>query len=225
MGFYFLIMIGIYKITSPTKKVYIGQSVNIERRFSTYKRNNPINKQPRLYSSFKKYGVESHKFEIVCECEIHELNDKERYYQDLFSATGKNSLNCILQKTSNLDYASSLETRKKISEKAKGRKHTIETKLKLSLAHTGKKLNPEHKEKLRIKLIGRKGHSKKASQETKEKCRLNSTKHLSKIVLDFETGVFYESAKEVSDLYNLKQSTLRCKLNGSNPNNTQFIYV
>lgn len=218
-------MIGIYKITSPTKKVYIGQSVNIERRFSTYKRNNPINKQPRLYGSFKKYGIENHKFEIICECGIFELNDKERYYQDLFSATDKNSLNCILQKTSNLDYVSSLETRKKISEKAKGRKHTIETKLKLSLAHTGKKLSPEHKEKLRLKLVGRKGHSKKASKETKLKCRINATKHLSKIVLDFQTGVFYESAKEVSDLYNFKQSTFRCKLNGINPNNTQFSYV
>lgn len=218
-------MIGIYKITNPLKKVYIGQSVNIERRFSTYKRNNPINKQPRLYGSFKKYGIKNHKFEIVCECEIFELNEKERYYQDLFSATGKNSLNCILQQTENLDYFSSLETRKKISEKAKGRKHTIETKLKLSLAHTGKKLSSKHKEKLRIKLTGRKGHDKKASQETKEKCRLNSTKHLSKIVLDFNTGVFYESAKEVSDLYNYKQSTFRCKLNGTNPNNTQFGYV
>ena len=218
-------MIGIYKITSPTKKVYIGQSVNIERRFSTYKRNNPINKQPRLYSSFKKYGVENHKFEIVCECEIFELNEKERYYQDLFSATGKNSLNCVLQQTKNLDYFSSLETRKKISEKAKGRKHTIETKLKLSLAHTGKKLSPEHKEKLRIKLTGREGHSKKASQETKEKCRLNSTKHLSKIVLCLNNGIFYESAKEVSDIFKIKHSTLRGWLNGSAINKTSFIYV
>jgi hypothetical protein len=30
--------IGIYKITSPTKRVYIGQSVNIERRFNTYEK-------------------------------------------------------------------------------------------------------------------------------------------------------------------------------------------
>lgn len=218
-------MIGIYKITSPTKKVYIGQSVNIERRFSTYKRNNPINKQPRLYGSFKKYGIDNHKFEIVCECEMDELNDKERYYQDLFSATGKNSLNCVLQQTKKLDYFSSLETRKKLSEKAKGRKHTIETKLKLSLAHTGKKLSIEHKIKIGLKSIGGKRSNKSASNEIKEKCRINASKHLSKIVLDFEFGVFYNSAKEVSDLYGFKQSTFRCKLNGSNPNNTKFSYV
>ena len=29
-------MIGIYKITSPTNRVYIGQSVNIKKRFRSY---------------------------------------------------------------------------------------------------------------------------------------------------------------------------------------------
>ena len=218
-------MVGIYKITSPSGKIYIGQSVDIKRRFATYKRNNPINKQPRLYGSFKKYGVDNHTFEILCECEISELNSKERYYQDLFNATGINSLNCVLQKTTTLDYVTSLETRKKISEAAKGRKMSKETKLKLSKAHTGKKLSEIHKEKLRLSLIGRKGHTKKATEETKEKCRLNSTNHLSKIVLDLNTGIFYNSAKEVSDLYSFKQSTFRCKLNGTNKNNTSFSYV
>jgi len=218
-------MIGIYKITSPTKKVYIGQSINIKRRFATYKRNNSINKQPRLYGSFKKYGVENHVFQIIEECSIELLNERERYWQDYYNATKENSLNCILQKTNFLDYFTSTETRKKISVLATGRKHTQETKIKLSLSHTGKKLSTEHKEKIRLKLIGRKGHNKKASQETKEKCRLNSSKHLSKIVLDLNTGVFYNSAKEVSDLYNIKQSTFRCQLNGTNQNNTQFKYV
>jgi predicted GIY-YIG superfamily endonuclease len=30
-------MIGIYKITSPTGKIYIGESSNIEKRIHTYK--------------------------------------------------------------------------------------------------------------------------------------------------------------------------------------------
>ena len=53
-------MIGIYKITSPTNKIYIGQSINIEKRFLNY---NSINckKQIRLYNSFKKYGFDKHK--------------------------------------------------------------------------------------------------------------------------------------------------------------------
>lgn len=92
-------MIGIYKITSPSKRIYIGQSINIEKRFKHYKRLS-CKKQVILYSSFLKYGVDKHKFEILCECEISELNDKERYYQDLYSVITKNGLNCILTKSS-----------------------------------------------------------------------------------------------------------------------------
>lgn len=43
-------MIGIYKITSPSGKVYIGQSVNIERRFLDYKKSLK-NTQIKLYNS------------------------------------------------------------------------------------------------------------------------------------------------------------------------------
>ena len=217
-------MIGIYKITSPTKRIYIGQSINIERRFSTYKRNNPINKQPRLYGSFKKYGIENHKFEIVCECDISELNNRERYWQDYFNVL-EIGLNCCLTKTNNLDYIISTETRKKISIKATGRKHTLQTKNKLSIAHSGKKLSEEHRLKLVSKLTGRKGHSKKATEETKKLCSKNATKPLSKIVLCLNNGIFYESAKEVSDIFKIKHSTLRGWLNGSAINKTSFIYV
>ena len=38
-------MIGIYKITSPTNKIYIGQSINVENRIKTYLAKNPAYKQ------------------------------------------------------------------------------------------------------------------------------------------------------------------------------------
>ena len=59
-------MIGIYKITSPTNRIYIGQSINIEYRFKQY-RWIKAKSQTRLRNSFLKHGVENHKFEIVCE--------------------------------------------------------------------------------------------------------------------------------------------------------------
>ena len=77
-------MIGIYKITSPSGKIYIGQSVNIANRLSKYKNAN-CKTQRVLYNSIIKYGWKAHKFEVLCECDIIELNDKERYYQDLFN--------------------------------------------------------------------------------------------------------------------------------------------
>ena len=37
------------------------------KRWSVYKRRG-CSRQPRLYSSFNKYGIDKHKFEVVVEC-------------------------------------------------------------------------------------------------------------------------------------------------------------
>jgi len=47
-------VIGIYKITNPKGRVYIGQSINIEKRLSNYKKFN-CKSQPKLHLSFVKY--------------------------------------------------------------------------------------------------------------------------------------------------------------------------
>ena len=135
-------MIGIYKITSPTGKIYIGQSINIEKRFKSYKYKIP-HEQPRLRNSFLKHGIDKHNFEVLCECEIHELNDKERYYQDLFSATGKKGLNCSLTASSDRNGKASQETRLKMSITRTGMKQSKETCLKKSNSLKRKVINIE----------------------------------------------------------------------------------
>ena len=57
-------MIGIYKITSPKGRVYIGQSIDILYRFKKYKQMQ-CKGQVRLYNSFLKHNVENHLFEIA----------------------------------------------------------------------------------------------------------------------------------------------------------------
>ena len=115
----------IYKITSSKNRVYIGQTVNFKVRFNKYKRLDCKN-QRKLYNSLLKHGVEKHKFEIICECDVNDLNDKERYYQDLYNSTNKFGLNIRLTKSND-------------------RKGTFseETKLKMSIAKIGKKRSPE----------------------------------------------------------------------------------
>ena len=91
-------MIGIYKITNPKGKIYIGQSINIKRRFKDYK-NSLKKSQHKIYNSFKKFGYDNHTFEIIEKCLESELNDRERYYQDLYSSIGNKGLNCMLTKS------------------------------------------------------------------------------------------------------------------------------
>ena len=78
-------MIGIYKITNNINgKCYIGQSVNIEKRFNNHKIacNNPNDngyKYP-LYQAIRKYGIENFSFEILEECNINDLDEREKFY-------------------------------------------------------------------------------------------------------------------------------------------------
>ncbi len=77
----FIIMIGIYKITSPTDKVYIGQSVDIDKRIKKYKWISSTSKQPQVFRSIQKYGWEKHKVEVIEECEIGELDKREAFWK------------------------------------------------------------------------------------------------------------------------------------------------
>ena len=79
---------GIYKITSPTGKIYIGQSININSRFYRYKSYNCKN-QPHLYNSLIKHGAINHLFEIIHICTPEELNNLEKYYIEFYSTFNK----------------------------------------------------------------------------------------------------------------------------------------
>ena len=140
-------MIGIYKITSPSGKVYIGQSVNILERFSAYKRLQ-CKGQHRLYNSFLKYGVENHTFEALTECNESELNNLERYYQDLYEAIGDKGLNCILTKSDNRSGKMSNDIKEKQSKAAKKRYENIEERLKSSEIQKKRYENIEEREKI-----------------------------------------------------------------------------
>lgn len=126
---------GIYKITNPKGKVYIGQSVDIDKRFRKYKYLNEKDKQTKLHNSFKKYGIENHKFEIIEICDVFILDEREIFWGKYYNVLLENGLNCRLgDGKGNL----SEETKQKISESNKGRKYTEEQKQKISKANTGK---------------------------------------------------------------------------------------
>lgn len=158
-------MIGIYKIISPKEKVYVGQSTNIRSRWLHYTSLDCAD-QPKLYNSFIKYGVDKHKFEILEECSIKQLNERERYWQEKYNVV-EEGLNCKLVQTEDKSGYHSEETKRKISiankgqtSPMKGRRHSEETKLKMSMSQKGKTRRKKSFKKRRV------------SEETKRKISL-----------------------------------------------------
>ena len=227
-------MIGIYKITSPSGKIYIGQSVNIEKRINNY-RNKNCKKQIKIYNSLIKYGFENHKFEILCECEINSLNELERYYQDLYNVISKNGLNLSLTKSNDRSGYRSEETRKKIglwhkgkkmSEEAKkkisSRNISIETRKKMSESKKGIKLTEKHKNKISI---SNKGNIIPNNVREINRERMKGNTRFNKKVINIETNEIFESAKTLAKTLNVDYSNFCKKITGYIKNNTPYRYL
>lgn len=221
-------MIGIYKITSPSGRIYIGQSVNIDNRISSYK-NLKCKNQTKLYRSLLKYTFENHTFEVIERCNIEVLNERERYWQDYYNSISKSGLNCKLTKTNDKLGSLSNETKIKIGIGNKGKKVSLESRQKMSIAKL--QMTEETKAKLRLR---------KVSEETKQKLsllktgvKINETIRLkllvnngkSKKVQCIKTMKIYNSANQCAIENNIKHKTLCNQLSGISKNKTTFRYV
>jgi len=154
-------MVGIYKITSPTGKVYIGQSTNIEQRFQYYRKLNCI-EQVKLLRSLQKYTPENHNFKVIEKCEESELNTRERYWQEYYDVLNtEKGLNLRYVRVDDRSGTMSEETRERMSDSKKGkknymfgRKHSEETRRKISEKRKGCRLSEEVRRKLSEQRIG-----------------------------------------------------------------------
>lgn len=124
---------GIYKITNTINgKVYIGQSVNLNKRMKSHLAYLKANKHHNNYlqNSFNKYGVEAFVFEVIKLCAIKELDNLEMKYI--------------------LEYNSTSEVfgYNLVEGGQKYRFFTEDVKKKMSLARKGKKLSEQHKKRI-----------------------------------------------------------------------------
>ena len=164
-------MVGIYKIINPSGKVYIGQSINLEKRLRCYQQGASTS-QRKIYRSIKKYGWDSHAWEILEECEESQLNERERYYQEFYKSV-EYGLNCKYTETYDKTGKLSEETKRLIGDRHRGKITSEEHKQKLSKffkGKPGKKLSEEVKMKMRKPKPPRsKEHCKKLSECRKGK--------------------------------------------------------
>ena len=108
---------GIYCIENLiTNKKYIGQSNNIHNRWrkhiSELNRNSHFNDY--LQNAWNKYGVNNFKFYVLEYCEPDKLDEREKYYIDLYCTVNRNhGYNLKSGGQTNISYSE--ETRKKMS--------------------------------------------------------------------------------------------------------------
>jgi len=150
-------MVGIYKISNPENKVYIGLSKNIEKRFKSHK-TLQFRGNTKLKESLVKYTPDCHLFEIIEIIDILGLNNhqldvvlrkRERYWINLYKSF-ENGLNenkggggCVSHK---------LQSKQKIgiNQKHKPKPHTDEWNKNIGISLLGKKQSISTIEKRRI---------------------------------------------------------------------------
>jgi group I intron endonuclease len=201
-------MVGIYKITNPKGRVYIGQSINIPKRFKYYTYGYS-QKQRRLYNSLNKYGCDSHIFEVIEECDVKNLNERERFWQDKYDVLSKAGLNCELTSSLNGRRVLSEESKRKISEKNKGKNNGMYGH-KHSKEFILQRRNYKHtKENL-----------KKISKASQGENNPNS-----KTVLCLQSGIFYGCVGDAAKAINVSYDSLKQWLNGRRKNKSNMISV
>lgn len=197
---------GVYKITSPTGKIYIGESYNLNSRCRRYLNPNKINGQKAIYNSILKYGHESHNIEILELCDESILLERERYYQEQFNSV-ENGLNCFYTGTKDKKKKYSEATKKLMSEKSSGennpffgKKHSDESLKKISEASKGEN-NPNYGGKF-------------VNEEFKIKQSISNSKKPIKVIdtEDNDKEYFFINSKECAKILNVKESNVRmCK--------------
>jgi hypothetical protein len=176
-------MIGsIYKITSPSGRVYIGCTTNLKQRYDIYRREKCYT-QPGLYRSLQKYSFEKHIFEIIEECVVDILYDREIYWISYYDSF-KNGLNCSAGGQNGFgngedNISKRPEVRKKMSDRKNEYYLTNDAPMK------GKKHSDESKKIIR---------EKRVKQITSNR----------RYVLDLDSGVFYDSIFELSKYLGMK---------------------
>lgn len=210
-------MIGIYKVTSPSGKIYIGQSKHIERRFKEYQKGY-CKGQKLLYRSLMKYGSNNHLYEVLEILDIFdkkELDNREIFFIDKYKSMGFSLLNLTKGGTGALGYIYTKEERQNLSNRMLGNSYNV-----------GKTMTLENKELLRNRMKGNKYTlGNKQSDSTKQLRNKKLSKPITQLSLDGSVIKYWESTKQASNDLNISSITMCLKGKYSHAGGYKWLYT
>ena len=187
---------GIYCILNKkTNIVYVGKSVNINRRFTDHKKLLKCGKHYNDYlqNSYNKHGKNIFEFDILENCDKIYLPIKEQYWIDTFFPNIYNIKKYVLSETNE-------------NNNFFGKKHTEETKKKMSEAKKDKYFGENNP-----------NYGKKQTSETRKKISINRSgklneKIISEIIIFIKNGY---SHQKIADMFNIGRTTVTRISNGT----------
>lgn len=217
---------GIYAISSKCKpeRVYIGSAVNISARWRVHRclLTKGIHHSPKLQRHYNTYGESDLVYRYLAPCEPEHLIKAEQAFMNFY----KPYFNCAQVAGSSFGLRRSEKTREKLREAAKKRPPVSnETRQRRSMALRGRVFSDESLKKMSNSMMGIKNHryGKHFSEETRRRMSCNSG--MAKVIINIETGIFYDSITNAAASVNKRQQYLQRKLSGVRRNNTMFRYA
>ncbi|KKN23373.1 hypothetical protein LCGC14_0905720 [marine sediment metagenome] len=155
---------GVYEILNVvTGKLYIGSSVELEKRFKAHASNLKLNSHHSIHlqRSYNKHGADAFVMFPIEFCDPDLLLEKEQFWIDALGAAagGYNICPTAGSPRGSKRGPLSAEHRRKISLAGMGRKMPEKTRLILIKARTGSKHTEESKRKMSEALKGKPGNS------------------------------------------------------------------
>lgn len=226
----------IYRIINPSGRVYIGKTLNFAARLRCYRHDGTTIKQPLVYRSFKKYGMDTHKFDIIDTftstnsfCNGKELFWIKTYMSNINKYPEQKGMNLTDGGDGTLGFKKSPEEVAKMVLRNTGRKQSDAQKQKTSERHKGNKYNlgrvasEETKMKMSIKSKARNWNP------SKEEGYINP--NVKGVVVLDNNGAYvteYQSISLAAKSIGVNDNTLRRWLHGKakwlNKKNRNFIY-
>lgn len=170
-------------------KQYVGQTIDFKNREHQWKLLKWRYANQSLTEDRNKYGLDNFKTEILEECDNSKLDELERYYIEKFNTVYPNGYNTNEGGTINFKHSS--ETKKKMSEIAKSKKHTF--KKGHNPWNRGIKMSEEFSKKCSSAKKGCKGffkgkhHSEESKKKMSDAKKGKQNTSLSKIVYKYNS--------------------------------------